>query len=150
MQRPTLTLAALAVIALASRPALAGDFFNKYSARSNRHNDAKAGNDKTSDRGKSASSWRDRWQQARSVGVSSLYAFLSAMALWPVVEAARQGEWAALAALGSVAAGVAGNLLANQIQSWKDEADAARQLAQGVEENAEIRAASASSFQDWI
>ncbi len=85
--------------------------------------------------------WKGRWEQARSAGVPSLYAFLSAMALWPVVEAARQGEWAALAELGGVAAGVGGNLLANQIQSWKDEADAARQLDQAAQENEEIRAA---------
>jgi hypothetical protein len=85
--------------------------------------------------------WKARWEQARSAGVSSLYGFLSAMALWPVVEAVRQGELAALWALGSVAAGVGGNLLANQIQSWKDEPDAALQLARAAEENEEVRAA---------
>jgi len=85
--------------------------------------------------------WKGRWEQAQSTGVSSLYAFLSAMALWPVVEAAHQGEWAALTALGGVAAGVGGNLLANQIQSWKDEVDAARQLAQAAQEDDDVRAA---------
>ena len=85
--------------------------------------------------------WQTRWEQARAAGVSSLYAFLSAMALWPVVEAVRQGELAAVWALGSVAAGVGGNLLANQIQSWMDEVDAARRLAQAAQENEEIRAA---------
>jgi len=85
--------------------------------------------------------WRDRWEEARSAGVPSLYAFLSAMALWPVVEAARGGEWAALTTLGSVAAGVGGNLLANQVQSWKDERGAALWLAQAAEESEEIRAA---------
>ncbi len=34
--------------------------------------------------------WKSRWEKARPAGVSSLYAFLSAMALWPVVEAVRQ------------------------------------------------------------
>ena len=88
-----------------------------------------------------AEGWKARWEQARSAGVTSLYAFLSVMALWPVVEAAQQGDWAALAALGSVAAGVGGNLLANQIQAWKDEAEAARALAETVEENDDVRRA---------
>ncbi len=83
--------------------------------------------------------WRTRWEQARAAGVTSLYAFLSAMTLWPVVEAVRQGEWAALMALGGVVAGVGSNLLANQIQSWKDETDAARKLAQAAEESAPLR-----------
>ncbi|RMF27034.1 MAG: NACHT domain-containing protein, partial [Chloroflexi bacterium] len=83
--------------------------------------------------------WRSRWEQARAAGVTSLYAFLSTMALWPVAEAARRGEWAALMALGSVAAGVGSNLLANQIQSWKDEVDAARKLAQAAEESGPLR-----------
>jgi len=86
-------------------------------------------------------SWKDRWEQARSIGISSLYAFLSAMALWPVVEAVRQGDLAALVALGGVVAGKGSNLLANQIQSWKDEMHAAQQLALAVEDNKEIRAA---------
>ena len=85
--------------------------------------------------------WKDRWEQAQSAGGPSLYAFLSAVALWPVVEAARQGNWAALTALGSVAAGIGGNLLANQIQFWKDETDAARQLSQEARENQDVRAA---------
>ena len=33
--------------------------------------------------------WKPRMQRA---GVSSIYAFLSAAAIWPVVEAARSGE----------------------------------------------------------
>ncbi|GAB4537725.1 MAG: hypothetical protein Kow0063_24870 [Anaerolineae bacterium] len=72
--------------------------------------------------------WKPRWEQAWAAGVTSLYAFLSAMALWPVVEATRQGELAALLALGSVTAGMGGNLLASQIQAWKDETDKASAL----------------------
>jgi hypothetical protein len=75
--------------------------------------------------------WRPRMQRA---GVNSAYAFLSAAALWPVVEAARAGDWAALSALGGVLAGVGGNLLANRIQDWKDEADAAQDLQQALPE----------------
>jgi formylglycine-generating enzyme required for sulfatase activity/energy-coupling factor transporter ATP-binding protein EcfA2 len=85
--------------------------------------------------------WKDSWEQAKAAGVSSLYAFLSAMTLWPVVEAAQQGEWAALTALGSVAVGIGGNLLADQIQFWKDETASAQQLADAAQENDEVRVA---------
>src|SRR3990170_2643996 len=81
--------------------------------------------------------WKPRMQHA---GISSVYAFVSAAALWPVVEAARAGEWAALAGLGSLLAGLGSNLLANQIQSWKDEADAAQKLAESISEDAALRA----------
>lgn len=52
----------------------------------------------------------------REVGPNLLYGFLSAMALWPVAEAAQQGEWAALGAFFGVAGGVGANLIANQIK----------------------------------
>ncbi len=81
--------------------------------------------------------WKARLEKA---GVNSAYAFLSAAALWPVVEAAHSGEWAALAALGTVTASVGGNLLANQIQSWKDETDAARQLEGALSDAPDLRA----------
>lgn len=80
--------------------------------------------------------WRPRM---RKTGVASIYAFLSAAALWPVVEAARAGDWGALTALGSLLAGVGTNLVANQIQGWKDEADAARQLSETLPEHPELR-----------
>ena len=70
--------------------------------------------------------WRQRMEQ---LGITSLYASVSAMALWPVAAAAQTGDWQALTALGGVLASVGGNLLANRLQSWKDEADAARQLS---------------------
>jgi formylglycine-generating enzyme required for sulfatase activity len=81
--------------------------------------------------------WKPRMQRA---GVNSVYAFLSAAAMWPVVEAARSGEWVALAVLGNVLAGVGSNLLANRIQGWKDEADAAHQLATDATEDPALRA----------
>ncbi len=81
--------------------------------------------------------WRTRMQR---LGITSAYATVSAAALWPVVEAAHNGEWAALAALGSVVAGVGGNLLANQLQSWQDESDAVRQLAATVGHEPALRA----------
>ena len=81
--------------------------------------------------------WRSRMQDA---GVTSAYAAISAAAIWPVVEAVRNGQWAALAALGAVVAGVGSNLLANQLQDWKDERDAARQLAEAVLDQPALRA----------
>jgi hypothetical protein len=73
--------------------------------------------------------WRSRLQQHDA---PSVYAFLSAATLWPVVEAARGGDWTALTVLGGVLAGVGNNVLANRIQQWRDEADAARQIAADV------------------
>jgi hypothetical protein len=73
-------------------------------------------------------------------GAHSVYAFLSAATLWPVVETARGGEWSALAALGGVLAGVGGKLLANRIQQWKDEADATRQIASAMNREPDLRA----------
>lgn len=70
--------------------------------------------------------WRERMHRA---GVSSIYHFLSAATVWPVVQAAQGGDWGAIGALGAVAAGVGGNLVANRLQGWKDEADAAKRLA---------------------
>lgn len=68
---------------------------------------------------------RDRlpdWKgQMQAAGSHSLYGFLSALALWPLVEAARAGQVLPVAmALGSVAAGVGGNLLAEQVLKWKE------------------------------
>ena len=81
--------------------------------------------------------WRPRMQRT---GINSVYAAISAATLWPVVAAARNGEWAALAALGAVVAGVGANLLANQLQDWKDEEDAAQQLAESVPQQPDLRA----------
>src|SRR5262249_46350865 len=55
---------------------------------------------------------------------------------WPVVQAARGGDWTALAALG---ASVGGNLLANIIQGWRDKTEAARQLEEQVTTSPELR-----------
>ncbi|MGB8646643.1 MAG: hypothetical protein WCF84_15490, partial [Anaerolineae bacterium] len=87
----------------------------------------------------------DRWKQdlagnlrawkaqMAAAGVNSAYAFIAAAALWPVAQAARQGDWSALMALGGVTADLGTNLLANQIQKWKDAVDAAAQLASQVD-----------------
>lgn len=76
--------------------------------------------------------WKPRMQQA---GATSVYAFLSAASLIPVLEAARNGEFAAFAALGALVGNVGTNLLANMIQVWKDESDAARKLEAELQQN---------------
>jgi hypothetical protein len=63
----------------------------------------------------------DWWSQARATGVRSVYAGLSAAVLWPVIQAVQRGELLpAMVALAGVAGGVGGNLLAEQLQRWKD------------------------------
>src|SRR5690349_21374092 len=58
----------------------------------------------------------------------AVYAGLCTLSLWPLVEAAQQGElFPMMMALGSVAGSVGGNLIANQIQSWKDRTEAGAQ-----------------------
>ena len=65
-----------------------------------------------------------------------VYGALCGLSLWPLVEAARAGQvLPVMMALGSVAAGVGGNLIAGQVQRWKDQADEA-QVAGWVAEHA--------------
>jgi len=83
------------------------------------------------------SHWRQRMQQG---GITSVYAFVSAMTLWPVAAALHGGDVAAAVALGGVLAGVGGNLIANRLQRWQDETDAARQLTTEVATEPALRA----------
>jgi hypothetical protein len=72
--------------------------------------------------------WKERlrehlegWPRAWRAAAYSVYAGLSAATLWPLVQAARGGELTPVVlTLGSVAAGVGGNLIAEQVQRWKD------------------------------
>ncbi|MBN1536901.1 MAG: SUMF1/EgtB/PvdO family nonheme iron enzyme [Anaerolineales bacterium] len=80
--------------------------------------------------------WKERMQHA---GVNSIYYFLSAVSLIPILEAARAGNWSALVTLGGV---IGTNLLANQLQHLKelgDEATTAKSLENAVEETPELR-----------
>ena len=62
-------------------------------------------------------------------GVASVYAMVSAAALWPIAQAAMGGDVVTMMGFGAALGGnVGANLLANQLQRWQDEADAARQL----------------------
>jgi hypothetical protein len=87
------------------------------------------------------------WSRAERAGATSVYAGLSAAALWPLVEAARKGElMAAALALGAVAGGVGGNLIAGQIERWKTrdrvgEAEITAWVEERVAGNAGLRAA---------
>ena len=80
---------------------------------------------------------RQRMQQG---GITSVYAFVSAMTLWPVGAALHGGDVGAAVALGGVLAGVGGNLIANRLQRWQDETDAARQLTAEVATEPVLRA----------
>ncbi|NOZ28403.1 MAG: SUMF1/EgtB/PvdO family nonheme iron enzyme [Chloroflexi bacterium] len=84
--------------------------------------------------------WKTRLQQA---GINTVYGFLAAATIWPVMAAYAQGDLAAIMALGNVLAGVGGNLLAERIQRWKDatdETDMAEEIAQEAAENQALRA----------
>jgi hypothetical protein len=81
--------------------------------------------------------WKSRMKRT---GVSSVYAFISVATLWPIVESVRNNEWASLAAaLGGVLSGLGSNLIANQIQKWKDEESGAKQLADEVIKNPDLQ-----------
>jgi len=60
----------------------------------------------------------------RALAPGTLYGFLAGSTLLPLVTAVNQGDLAALATLGTIAGGVGGNLIANQVQAWKDRSDA--------------------------
>jgi formylglycine-generating enzyme required for sulfatase activity len=75
--------------------------------------------------------WQPRWRES---GVSSLYFFIAATALWPVVVAFRQGDLAAVMLLGQMLPNVGSNLLANVIQRFQNEADVPHELAAALAE----------------
>ena len=54
----------------------------------------------------------------------TLYGMLAASSLLPVISAYNGGDPSSLIALGSVVGSVGGNLLANQLQGWKDRSEA--------------------------
>jgi formylglycine-generating enzyme required for sulfatase activity len=66
---------------------------------------------------------RDSAQFLKEMTPGTLYGMLAASSILPVVVAANGGDFAAIATLTGVVGGVGGNLLANQIQNWKDRSD---------------------------
>lgn len=87
------------------------------------------------------------WSRVERAGATSVYAGLSAATLWPLVDASRKGELVPVAlALGAVTSGVGANLIAGQIQRWKDakrvgEPDLAAWIEERVARDANLRAA---------
>lgn len=88
--------------------------------------------------------WLDRRQTQDAPYL--VYGTLCGLSLWPLVEAAQTGQvLPVMMALGSVAGGVGGNLVANQIQSWKEEAEpvdemvVAEWVAEHAPQDAELR-----------
>jgi formylglycine-generating enzyme required for sulfatase activity len=72
-----------------------------------------------------------------------VYGTVCGLSLWPLVEAARAGQLLpVIMALGGVAGGVGGNLIAEQVQRWKDRADRTDEgeLAEWVAEQAPANA----------
>jgi len=76
-----------------------------------------------------------------------MYGTLCGLSLWPLVDAMQRGEiLPVMMALGSAAGGVGGNLIAAQVQRWKDsaepvdEAQVSQWVAQNAD-NAEVRTA---------
>ena len=89
--------------------------------------------------------WKDAIQQrihefARSpqqAAAGSLFGFLCGMTLFPLAEAIGQGDMLAVGmALGGIAAGGGGNLVAEQVQHWVDrtEAEATAELGRAMTE----------------
>src|SRR4029453_6816428 len=73
-------------------------------------------------------------------GITSVYAFVSAMTLWPVAAALHGGDVGAAGAFGGVLAGGGGHLISNRRPRWHDETDAARQLTAEVAIEPALRA----------
>ena len=72
------------------------------------------------------------------VGANSLYFGLAGAALYPIAEAVARNDLAALGLLYSLGAGVGVNLIANAVQHWADESDAANQLANAAPDHPEL------------
>jgi hypothetical protein len=64
------------------------------------------------------------------------YGALSAASLMPLISTVQGGELAALFGLANIVGGVGSNLIANQIQSWRDHNEA--EIAQNLNELAEV------------
>lgn len=81
------------------------------------------------------------WKQRMLAnGGGSIYAFLASSALLPVAQAIREGDRATLLAIGGVLASVGANLIANRLEAWKSEAEAAVELEAALPEEPDLRA----------
>jgi formylglycine-generating enzyme required for sulfatase activity len=83
--------------------------------------------------------WSSQPRQALNrVGANALYFGMAGTALYPIAEAVGRGDLAALFLLNSLGVNVGVNLIANAVQDWADEEDAARQLAAEAAEHQEL------------
>ena len=80
--------------------------------------------------------WRGRMKQS---GVNSIYAFVSASALLPVIQAVSGGDLTPIMELGKLFSGLGTSLLANRLQGWNNEADAAKEIESEIESNQDLR-----------
>jgi len=78
------------------------------------------------------------WQtRMKAGGVNSIYFFLAATSLFPILQSAQSGDWSALVALGTTLGGaVSTNLLANLVQKLKDKSEA--EVAQALQAETKI------------
>lgn len=81
--------------------------------------------------------WRSRMER---IGVLSPYAFLSAMTLYPLLQAFQRGDGTVTATLTTILAGLGSGMLASQLDKWKNEADAAFQIEQAIHTEPALRA----------
>lgn len=81
-------------------------------------------------------SWKQRVLERKA---DSIYGGLAATALWPVIAAFQQGDYAALVAFGQLLTSVTTGLLTNGIQKWRDEDEAGRELNARVAQEPALR-----------
>lgn len=95
---------------------------------------------------------KQRLQSWKRPASYSLYGFLSAMSLFPVVEALQRGQYEALAALGVVTAGIGTGLLTNLVQEWargkKSWEEIMHALEPLIQQNQELRGALGETSQE--
>ncbi|MGH7494141.1 MAG: SUMF1/EgtB/PvdO family nonheme iron enzyme [bacterium] len=73
-------------------------------------------------------------------GIHSVYAFLASSALWPVVQAFRDGDRATILAIGGVFSSLGINLLSSRIDAWKNQAEAAQEIEKVAAQEPDLRA----------
>ena len=81
------------------------------------------------------SGWRERMKAA---GAKSVYYFITASAFLPIAQAFQNREIEAFG-FAAIASGIGANLLANIVQNWRDEADAAAKLQAAVQADPDLQ-----------
>ncbi len=73
-----------------------------------------------------------------SLGANSVYFALAGTALFPIAQAVAQGDLSAIVLISQLASGLGINLIANTLQQWANESDAAQTLEQAAPQNPEL------------